>query len=75
MRIFDTKPLSPTEVDFTKWETINGDRMLICHMRQEYMERLLDMLDSYLLRYPGHPNRDIWEQYIEVMEEELESRL
>lgn len=75
MRIFDMKPLSPTEVDFTNWETINGDKMLICRMRQEYIERLLGMLDSYLNRYPNHPNKDIWEQYIEVMEEELESRL
>lgn len=71
MRIFQNKPVEIETVDFQVWETVNGDSILLKRMRTEYMEQCIAVLEDYCAKYPAHPNREIWERYLEVMEDGL----
>lgn len=74
MRIFQNKPIKSDEIDYENWESVNGDFILIKNMRIEYLEQCISTLELYARQYPGHANRAVWEQYLEVMEEELAIR-
>ena len=74
MRIFQDKGLDADEVDYSRWETVNGDSMGMRDMRTEYLERCIETLEYYAQRYPAHENREIWERYLDEMEDELALR-
>lgn len=74
MRIFTNETLQENEIDYTRWETFNGDYVNISEVGSTYIERCLDALAYYSERYPAHPNYQIWQRYIFVFERELLNR-
>lgn len=74
MKIFQNAELKADEMDYTQWETVNGDFIKICDMRTEYLERCIETLENYVNNYPHHKNSIIWEKYLDEMEEELAVR-
>ena len=74
MRIFTNESLPEEDVDFTRWETFNGDYVNVSEVGSTYIERCLDMLALFTERYPKHPNYLIWQRYIRVFEQELLDR-
>lgn len=74
MRIFTNEVLEGDDVDYTRWETFNGDYVNITEVGRAYIERCLDTLALYTERYPNHPNYLIWMRYTKVFEHELLSR-
>lgn len=74
MRIFKNKVLNESDMDFTMWETFNGDYVNISMVSSSYLERSMDLLEQFMDKYPNHVNYGIWMQYVEKLEEELISR-
>lgn len=74
MKIFSNEKLVERDVDFTKWETFNGDYVEISEVGSSYIERSMDALEWYMERYPNHKNYSIWKHYMEAFEEELTLR-
>ncbi|MBE5962112.1 MAG: hypothetical protein E7256_12165 [Lachnospiraceae bacterium] len=74
MKIFTNELLKEEELDFTRWETFNGDYVDISMVGTPYIERCMDMLEQFMERYPAHKNYPIWKQYMEIFEDELQSR-
>ena len=71
MRIFTNEALPEDELDYTRWETFNGDYINVSFVGSTYIERCLDTLALFAARYPNHPNYPIWMRYTTVFEEEL----
>lgn len=74
MRIFTNEILDENDIDFTRWQTVNGDYVRITEVGTAYIERSLDYLAIYSERYPNHPNYSIWQHYIGLFEQELLER-
>lgn len=71
MRIFTNEALKEEDLDYTRWETFNGDYVNVSEVGTTYIERCLDMLALFAARYPKHPNYLIWLRYMGIFEEEL----
>lgn len=71
MRIFTNEVLREDEMDYTRWETFNGDYVNVSEVGNAYIERCLDMLEQFSERYPNHPNYAIWKRYMDIFEQEL----
>jgi hypothetical protein len=74
MRIFTNEVLQEDDLDYTRWETFNGDYVNVSEVGSAYIERCLDTLAIFTERYPNHPNYSIWMQYTRIFEQELFSR-
>lgn len=74
MRIFTNEVLQEDDLDYTRWETFNGDYVSVTEVGSAYIERCLDTLAMFAERYPNHPNYSIWTRYIRIFEQELMSR-
>lgn len=74
IKIFTNEALKKEDIDFTQWETFNGDYVKIAEVGASYIERCLDMLAYFMQRYPKHVNYGIWKQYVYVLERELVDR-
>lgn len=74
IKIFTNDALQKEVQDYSRWETLNGDYVVISTVGNTYIERCLDMLAQFSEKYPSHPNFDIWQRYIQQFEEELLSR-
>ncbi len=74
MRMFTNEALQEEELDYTRWETFNGDYINISEVGSTYIERCLDTLALFAERYPDHPNYSIWMRYTTIFEEELVKR-
>lgn len=74
MRIFTNETVNEDELDFTRWETFNGDYINVSEVGNAYIERCLDTLAFYSAYYPKHPNYPIWVRYTKIFEMELLSR-
>ena len=46
MEIFNNVPINADTVDYTKWQTINGESLDIANMRIEYIDRCIDLLEE-----------------------------
>ncbi len=74
MRIFTNEQLNEDELDYSRWETINGDYINISMVGTTYLERCLDLLAQFVEKYPKHRNIAIWLRYMNCLEDELLSR-
>lgn len=74
MNIFSEKVYRIEDVDLTKWETINGDYIILEKARPEYLSRCLEVLNDYMQRYSSHINYPVWEAYTTVIEDILCSK-
>lgn len=63
MTIFTNASLDFNAMDFTKWQTINGDYLALEQARTEYIEKCLEQIYYYMERYPTHINYPIWREY------------
>lgn len=71
MRIFSNETLQEREMDYTRWETFNGDYIKISDVGTSYIERSMDALEWHMQKYPMSSNYPIWKHYMEVFEDEL----
>lgn len=74
MKIFTNESLQENRVDYSRWETFNGDYVTITNVGSGYIERSIDMLEQYMQRYPNHVNCPIWQRYIKAFEDEVTKR-
>ncbi len=74
IKIFTNDALKEEVLDYSRWQTLNGDYVEISTVGNTYIERCLDMLAQFSEKYPNHPNFVIWQRYIQQFEEELFSR-
>ncbi len=74
MTIFTNSSLDYNTIDFTKWQTINGDYLDLELARTEYIEKCLEQLYYYMERYPAHINYLVWREYAVRMEDILALR-
>lgn len=74
MKIFTNESVQESMIDFTRWETTNGDYISITDVGSGYIERSMDMLEQFIERYPNHVNQRIWERYRQAFEDEVLSR-
>ena len=74
MKIFTNEVFKEDDIDYTRWETFNGDYVNISEVGSAYIERCLDTLELFAERYPNHPNYSIWIRYMDIFEQELVNR-
>lgn len=74
MKIFTNEIINKEDLDYSRWETYNGDYVDITTVSTAYLERSMDMLEQYMKKYPKHTNYPIWQKYVESLEEEYLSR-
>lgn len=71
MEIFNNVPINANTVDYTKWQTINGESLDIANMRIEYIDRCIDLLDNQIACKPYHVNVEVWKRYLAQFESKL----
>lgn len=74
MKIFSNDLIHEGKMDFTKWETANGDYVNIKDVGDAYLERSMDTLERYIEKYPNHANQHVWQRYIQAFENEVTNR-
>ncbi len=74
MKIFSNNILRERDLDYTRWETFNGDYVKISEVSSSYIERSMDALEWHMQRYPSNINYPVWKHYMQVFEDELLSR-
>lgn len=75
MEIFTNRTINPQSINYSEWQTLNGDYMYIHTARSEYIKNCIDVLEHYMERYPDHGNYQVWANYFDAFEIELETRI
>lgn len=74
MDIFSNKQLTTDNMDYTHWQTLNGDYLDVEKARSEYLESWSETLEYYMDRYPSHANYPVWSRYLDAFRDELDER-
>jgi len=69
MKLFSNTPIEIGTTNFSQWETINGDYLDLNNARPEYLECCMNTLIFYMEKYPCHINYQIWEAYLNKIED------
>lgn len=72
--IFENESIDFDAVDFTQWQTEDGEWVDIENLSDQEIMGAIYTLKRKLRLLPEHVNEDIWEEYLYVLQEEARER-